>query len=199
MRREDKINRELESVLPDVFLQTCKKIEANQEEYSHEMNLEVIESIRAVIDQVCHLQKDRKKGKIKYILFSHLHSGLLLQQKQIRIDMMDERFYLDSAETAVYLDFSGVYQYFEEDIQRIKREVIKSVPRMREYEVDIIRYVYAGYYHRIAKQYLTNLLEGINLLTLCSDIKMESAVYVLFGEYMGEADELFVLKGGRQE
>lgn len=199
MKREEKINKHLACLLPDIFLDTCETIERYHEKNSQVIIKELTDSLKAAAGLAFESQKDKGKGRIKYLLFSHLHSGLRLGWKRIRIDLLDRRFYLDRTGSASYLELSGIYRFFDEDIQRIKKELIRQVPRLYEYELDHIRYVYGGYYHRIAGQFLKDILEGESFEALFSGVEAESGVKLLFGEYMGPACLLGAMEGGKRD
>lgn len=108
---------------------------------------------------------------------------------------MDRGFYSDTAQSASYWDAESIYHLFEEDVEAIRKEIGKHIPRIREYEADYIRYAYAPYYHGIAKAFVQSMLEE----TMPEEgflpelARMEERVQILFGEYMGQADVLFTL------
>ena len=161
MGRIEKINQCIPAICSNVFEQSLKKIESYCEEESRNVTLEFVEAMNHLMDQVYSSQQEKGKGKLCYLVFSHLHSGILLQHSRIRLEAMDHRFYTDPIETAVHLNANGIYQFLEEDLISIKKEAIQLVPRIYEYELDLIRYEYELYYHRAAKQWIRELLEGI--------------------------------------
>lgn len=193
--RREEIMSCAEQAIPELFLRSSKKTALFCGEHSRETVGGFLEAFKSVMDQVVKLQDQEEKEKVKYLLISHLYSSMLLKQYLIRIDVMDQGFYNDSAQAASYWDAEPVYRLFEEDIKEIKKKVEKSVPRIREYEVDYIRYAYAPYYHRMAKVFIQAMLEELRSENrfLPDRDRREEQVEVLFGEYMGQADILFTL------
>ena len=102
-------------------------------------------------------------------------------------------------------DAGELYRLFERDVEEVKGQVRKRVPRIKEYETDYIRYAYAPFYHRMVKAFIKEMLGAAlertentadienpeDIQTLRGDIRWKGQVKILFEEYMGEADLLF--------
>lgn len=143
----------------------------------------------------CKAEEDRD-DKAGYLLFSCLHSSIFLKKYLIRIDLMGQGFYHDEPLGTSYWDAGDIYRFFERDIKEIRRKLVEKNPRIRGYELDGIRYAYAPYYHRIAKAFVREMLEemlGGMKEDGQEDSEAEKQVRILFGEYMGEADLLFIV------
>lgn len=195
MDRKEAFMAAMEPILPEQFSKSSRCITSHCEKHSKEIVHTFLEAFNAVIERTTILQDEKKKGKVKYILFSHLYSSMYLQQYLIRIDAMDPAFYNDSTHAVSYWDARYIYEFFEEDVEAIRKELGKNLPRIREYEADYIRYAYAPYYHRLTKAFLQAMfqeaLSESNFLPHRE--RLERCVMILFGEYMGEADVLFHL------
>lgn len=196
MERQEKMMRAMEQILPAQFEKSCEKITENCETRSQEMVSEFLAAIKQVMDRAVVLQKFGEKGKIKYLMFSYLHSGMFLGRDFIRVDVMDQGFYNDQAESAAYLNLNGIYGCFEEDMTEIKKEMFELCPRIRKYEMDLIRYEYEIYYHQATEEFIRVMLMELGEETLLAGIEREDKVQILFGEYMDSADVLLVLEGG---
>lgn len=196
MERQEKMMEAMAQILPVQFDKSCEKITANCEAHSQEMVSELLTAIKQVMERTAALQKLGEKGKLRYLMFSYLHSGMFLGRDIIRVDAMDQGFYSDPAESAAYLNLNGIYGCFEEDITEIEKEMSKVFPRIQEYEVDLIRYEYEIYYHQTAREFLKVMLAELDEETLLAGIEREDKVQILFGEYMDSADVLLSMKGG---
>lgn len=203
INRKEEIMKLAERVFPDQFLESSRQIALLCEKNCSDVIRTFLESFRCVLEQTAELQKKREKGDVKYVLFSCLHSSIFLKRYLIRIDMMDKRFYNDTAQAHSYWNADILYSLFETDVESIAERIRWCVPRLREYETDYIRYAYAPYYHRLAKTFLKAVLE-----TALEDgdflpgyVSREGTIPILFGEYMGRADTLYVLRkcGGEEE
>lgn len=198
MSRMEKINGCLPTICSPVFANSIKRIEAYCEKNSREVSQEFVEALTNLFDELAKKQPKKQKGKLNYLVFSPLQSGIQLGQKRIRLEAMDYRFSMDPMETAVHLDAEGIYHFFEEDIEQIKKEAIQVVPRIYEYELDLIRYEYAGYYHSVAKQWVKELLSELEPGVWLDKIETEPCVKLLFGGYQEAAELLLVWKEGCQ-
>lgn len=157
---------------------------------------EILDALKTVNGKVKELQESGKKGKIKYLVFSHLYSGIILGEKRVRIDAMDQGLYGDRAEAEAYLDMEGIYQFLATDMEAITEELRRSIPQILEYEIERIRDEYMMHYQYMAKTFIKAILEEVDPALLLAEISSEAQVTVLFGGYMDQADVILKLQGG---
>lgn len=191
-KRKEEILKTSEQIFPRQF----EKSSAETTQICREQRRAIVDSFLEALGQVARQAELRGQENGEwYLLFSCLHSGIFLKKYLIRIDMMNQEFYNDTFPSVAYWDAECIYHFFEKDIGEFRREVGKKVPRIREYEIDYIRYAYADYYHRMAKEFVREMMEEIleNMQMLPESDRKGKKLKVLFGEYMGEADILFVL------
>lgn len=194
--RKKRIDAFCRDVLPDQFNKSCPEIVGWCEEHCQEMVSELLDALKIVTGKVKTLQQSGKKGKIKYLVFSHLYTGMILGHKRIRIDAMDQGLYGDITDTEAYLDMEGIYQFLAADLEAIKEELRRSIPQILEYEIERIRYEYMMRYQGMAKAFIKAILEEVDSALLLAEINCEAQVTVLFGGYMDHADVILKLKGG---
>ncbi|GLB24293.1 hypothetical protein LXJ15735_05340 [Lacrimispora xylanolytica] len=195
MDRKENLLNAINKLIPEQFIKSSKLIASYCEENSREMVHEFLKAFMNSKEQAMICQDNGGKGKLSYILFSNLYSSIFLKNYLIRIDMMDSSFYSDTAFSTSYWDAQNIYYLFEEDVKAISKQIETYFPRIREYEVDYIRYAYLPYYHRIAKAFIQSMLtEAIKeeRFLPCND-RLDNQVHILFGEYMGQADILYIL------
>lgn len=195
MDRKENLLNIINKLIPEQFIKSSKLIAASCEENSREMVHEFLKAFMSAKEQAMICQDNDQKGKLSYILFSNLYSSIFLKNYLIRIDMMDSSFYSDTASSISYWDARNIYYLFEEDVKAISKQIETYLPRIREYEVDYIRYAYIPYYHRITKAFIHSMLnEAISVegFLPCKD-RLDNQVHILFGEYMGQADILYIL------
>ena len=196
MERRDKIMEIAGQLFPEKFAESCRETERFCEEHAGEMAEGFLEALWNVTAQA-EGGKEKEREAVCYLLFSFLHSSIFLREYWIRIDRMGEAFYGDPLPAEAYWNAGCLYRLLERDIGEIRREVAKRIPRIREYETDYIRYAYAPYYHRMAKEFILEMMEEV-----LGDGRMLSGmggkrIKVMFGEYMGDADILYVC--GKEE
>ena len=141
----------------------------------------------------------------QYLIFSCLHSSIFLKNYLVQIELMGKEMYGEEILASGCWDAGELYYLFERDVEELKGQVRKRVPRIKEYETDYIRYAYAPFYHRMVKAFIKEMLgaalEGTentagtehaeDIPALHGGIRESGQVKILFGEYMGEADLLF--------
>ena len=189
--REDKIIETAESLIPDIWRRSSRETER----FCGERNRELAESFLAAIEQglrqIIHNVGPEGLGQIKYLLFSCLHSSIFLKKYVVQIAFMNQELYLKEPLAEVYWDSGDIYRLFERDIGNIQRGMAFKIPRIRSYETDEIRYLYAPYYHGMVKTSIEEMTAGIvGNPEKPSDREEQGQVMILFGEYMGEADIL---------
>lgn len=197
--RKDEFMKAMNQIIPEQFSKSSRRIVLSCEENSRETVHAFLEAFREAEEKAVILQDRKEKGKVGYILFSHLYSSMFLKRHLIRIDLMDRGFYSDAAQSVSYWDAGSIYHLFEEDVEAIRKELERHIPRIREYETDYIRYAYVPYYHGLTKSFIKAILEEAlpEKGFLPEQARLESLIRILFGEYMGEADVLFAL--GKEE
>lgn len=193
--RKNEFMKAMNQIIPEQFSKSSRRIVLFCEENSKGTVHAFLEAFREAAKQAVILQDRKEKGKVSYILFSHLYNSMFLKRHLIRIDLMDRGFYSDTAQSVSYWDAGSIYHLFEEEVEAIRKELERHIPRIREYETDYIRYAYAIYYHRLAKAFIYEILEEAlpEKGFLPERARLESRVKILFGEYMGEADVLYTL------
>ncbi len=197
--REEEFMKIVDPVLSEHFQKSSQETIRFCEQHSREVAGSFLDAFYGVVNRAFLLQTRQEKGKIKYLQFSHLYSSLFLKKYLMRIDVWDERLYSDTSGEEVYWNVDCIYQLFEEDIRKIKKRIEWSIPRIREYETDYIRYAYASFYHGLMKALLKNMLEALlmdNPDFWEKEGAWEDEVQILFGEYMGQADVLYTLSRG---
>lgn len=190
--RKDEIMKVVAELIPELFEESSAETVLFCEKKSSEIVDGFLEVFAKVLEQAVQKTKEDGGRKIQYLLFSYLHSSIFLKKYLIRIDLMGSEFYMEEPLATSYWDAGDIYSHFEKDITEMARKMAGRVPRLREYEVDYIRYAYAPYYHRMAEELIREMMRGI----LESSRKPyedagEESIKILFGEYMGEADILY--------
>ena len=183
-----------DTVLQEQFSGSLNKVELLCEQYKEEIVSGFLHVFSEVVQKAKISQDKGQKGKIRYLLFSCLHSSIFMKTYWVRFSLMDSLFYNDGSETEAYWDAGRLYEFFLFDVKQIGEKVWGNGPRIREYEMDWIRYAYAPYYHRLAKMFIETMIGELslekNLSPFLEPERREEKMLVLFGEYMGRADIL---------
>ena len=145
------------------------------------------EKLQEVFQKAQQMQKVDRKGKICTMGVSYLQSSVLTGSYDLRIDLYDKEFYLDSAECCTYWKPAFITEYIQKDIKYIKYNIHGKVPQIRTYEIQefmdgyIINYLYllAQFLEQIMPQILCKVRPAFREV-------MDDGMHVIFGEYMGK-------------
>lgn len=207
--REEKIVETAKELLAQQFEKSSAETILACEQKSRQMADGFLAAIGKVLAEgagkVENAEGTSGAGEDQYLIFSCLHSSIFLKNYLIQIELMGKEMYGEEVLASGCWDAGELYRLFERDVEELKGQVRKRVPRIKEYETDYIRYAYAPFYHRMAKAFIREMLGAAlertentadienpeDIQTLRGDIRGRGQVKILFGEYMGEADLLF--------
>lgn len=210
-KRREKILEVTGSMFPEQFEKSSMETMQLCEKESSRLVSGFLKALSEAVKQAA-CKEETSNDSVQYLLFSCLHSSIFLRKYLIRIDLMSQEFYHDEPLATSYWDVGDIYGLFERDISEFRRKMEGKVPRLKEYEMDYVRYAYAPYYHRMAKTFIKEMLEEILLeiensrqevsdcglnanesQKMLENTECKGQIRILFGEYMGEADRLFTV------
>ena len=93
------------------------------------------EKLQEVFQKAQQMQKADRKGKICTMGISYLQSSVLTGNYELRIDLYDKEFYLDSAECCTYWKPEFVTGYLLQDVEYFKKEIRFKIPQIKTYEL----------------------------------------------------------------
>ncbi len=207
--REEKIVETAKELLAQQFEKSSAETILACEQKSCQMADGFLAAIGKVLAEGAGEGKNAERtggaGEDQYLIFSCLHSSIFLKNYLIQIELMGKEMYGEEILASGCWDAGELYRLFERDVEELKGQVRKRVPRIKEYETDYIRYAYAPFYHRMAKAFIREMLGAAleetenaagtehaeDISELRGGIRESGQVKILFGEYMGEADLLF--------
>lgn len=194
--REEKIMKAAGELLAEQLEKSSTETVLICEQKSSQLAGSFLDALGKVFEKEIAGKGEERGGEVQYLLFSCLHSSIFLKRYLIQIELLGKEMYGSEPLAAACWDAGDVYGLFERDVEELKEKVRKKVPRIREYETDYIRYVYAPYYHRMAKAFIREMLEAVleGRQVSSGDQQGEKKMRILFGEYMGEVDILFTVE-----
>lgn len=160
-----------------------------------ENQAQIEKSLAEAVDRVCmeavKLQQQGLKGDIQYIYFSWLRSGMLEQRAEYRIDLYDERWFLDPVECAgswrADFIFDPLFKRFS-GLSQVKSDYARKITQM---DIERIMQIEAVRYHIFAVEYLrsevASLLEGKGYVQMGK----KAEIAILAGEYRDQSEILY--------
>ena len=155
------------------------------------------EKLQVVFQKAQQMQKADRKGKICTMGISYLQSSVLTENYELRIDLYDKEFYLDSAECCTYWKPEFITGYLLQDVEYFKKEIRFKIPQIKTYELQQFIDGYLLNYMYLLAQFFQQILPQVldKTKTLFQEVAEEN-MSVTFGEYMGKG---IVVVGEREE
>ena len=170
-----------------IFMGQLPELMKNYKDEETDILAGLEERLGEVFQKAQQMQKADRKGKICTMGISYLQSSVLTGNYELRIDLYDKEFYLDSAECCTYWNPAFITEYIQKDIKYSKYNIHGKVPQIRTYEIQefmdgyIINYLYllAQFLEQIMPQILCKIRPAFREV-------MDDGMHVIFGEYMGK-------------
>ncbi len=169
------------------FYKSCQSIQLEIESNA----CRIWNELKAILDQILmyagDMQNKNKKGSGKYLVFSFLNSGIYFERLELRIEVLDDGFYLDEQEAAEYYSPQFLQDKYVSDIQYLCREASKRFVRLQDHELFEIKKEYATFYHSMICQMIKSLCGMIMKTVMKSGIKIVEDFKIIYGGYMDKA------------
>ena len=155
------------------------------------------ERLQEVFQKAQQMQKADRKGNICTMGISYLQSSVLTGSYELRIDLYDKEFYLDSAECCTYWKPEFITGYLSKDVEYFKNEIRFKVTQIKAYEIQQFIDGYVLNYMYLLAQFFQQILPQVldKTKTLFQQVAEENMT-VIFGEYMGKG---IVVAGEKEE
>jgi len=181
----------MQDAMKECFQKSCSVIEKNMELHAPEIWDGIEYAIHQSLKRASALHNQQKKGKLNYLAFSLLSYGLYMDRLEMRIDAMDDGFYLDVEEAAEYYQFVFLKDRYLEDLEILYKKVHGKFIRLQNYELEQLKITYAKFYFSIIYHIMESLSELIVQTVADSGIPVAENFKIIFGEYMDQAVILY--------
>lgn len=152
---------------------------------------EFVSSVDSACKKTAELQDAGMKGDIQYIYLSLLRTSLMEHKASYRIDIHDERWFLDPVECSSHWKaefiFNPLFQRMRE-LEAVKSSYARKISTM---DIERILQIEAIRYHLFAIEFMRNMVpsilecEGYNLLV------KKPNICILAGEYRDRSELLY--------
>ncbi len=155
-------------------------------------------NLESEFDSVCKLgisfQEKGLKGEIKYIHFSLLRTSILENKGEFRIDLYDERWFLDKVECSVNINLDFIYTALFKHIEELKEEKKKYGRIITDMDIEEIMLLESNVYHVLSLEYFRNSIDELLEMPSCKKLKKSEQIKVMVGEFMDAADLIYPKK-----
>lgn len=189
----------IQPCMEERFQETCKKMQTEIEKNGHAIWKELKDTISELLLYVDKMQKQHKKGEIKYFGCCFLRSGLYLGRPEFYIYAMDKGFYLDEQETGIYYCPKFLQEPYSEDLNYLHKKATEKFMRIQNYEMFDINEKYAEFYYSIMYKMMENVSELVVETIAKSGILIVDDFKIIYGEYMDSATVLYTKERNEDE
>ncbi|WP_459477400.1 hypothetical protein [Clostridium saccharoperbutylacetonicum] len=179
-----------EKYLQDSYKDNFDKIVKSYDADKESIKEKLASAFNMVCKEAISLQEKNLKGEIMYIYFSMLRTKLLENKGHWRVDLYDEKWFLDKEECMIDIDFGFIYEPLfthMEELSEKKKEYLRVI---KEKDLEAIKLKEANKYHGIAlniiKAELKNFLESPSYI----EMKKKKEIFIMAGEYMDSAIQI---------
>ncbi len=163
------------------------KIQKNLNDNKEAARKEIFCAFSELCSKAKKQQEESLKNEIKYIYISYLRTSIQQNSGIYRIDLYDDKWYLDKEECSVNIDLSFVYESlfnYIKELQDRKKEYGRTITEM---DVEKIRLKEADKYHKIGVRFLESIVNDLVEGNEYKEMKKSDEIRILAGEYRDEA------------
>lgn len=189
--RRKQILQYLQPYMEECFHRSCSVIQTEVEQHANEIWEGLRNCIYECLRHADIMQKRRRKGNLQYLVFSFMQYGIYLDNLEIRIDALDDSFYLDEQESEEYYHPVFLQDRYIKDLDFLQKKAGEKYVRLQNYELIDIKKEYASFYQSILLRMLESLITVIMESIADSGVLMADGFKIIFGEYMDNAIVLY--------
>ena len=171
-----------------IFMGQLPELMKNYKDGETEILTGLEEKLQVVFQKAQQMQKADRKGKICTMGISYLQSSVLTENYELRIDLYDKEFYLDSAECCTYWKPEFVTGYLLQDVEYLKKEIRFKIPQIKTYELQQFIDGYLLNYMYLLAQFFQQILPQVldKTKTLFQEVAEENSIL----KYVTDIDEV---------
>lgn len=148
---------------------------------------EIITKFKEVCNKAKNMQEENLKNQIQYIYISYLRTSLMQNTGIYRIDLYDDKWFLDKEECSVDIDLRCIYNSLfvhAEELQDRKKAYGRTITEM---DVEKIKLKEGDKYHKIGIDIFKTLVSDLVKCEEYKEMKKSEEICIFAGEYRDEA------------
>lgn len=148
---------------------------------------ELILKFKEVCKKAINMQEKDLKGEIKYIYMSYLRISLMQSSGIYRIDLYDDKWFLDKEECCVNMDLSFIYEPLFKHMKELLEKRKEYGRTITEMDIEKIKLKEGDKYHRLGIKILESIVNDFVACDEYKEMKKNDEISILAGEYHDEA------------
>ncbi|AOR23486.1 hypothetical protein [Clostridium taeniosporum] len=154
-------------------------------------------------DYVCKVSNDLQnknlKGKIKYIYISYLRTNIIENSGFYRIDMYDEKWFLDKEDCTGNLNLSFIYEPLFNHISELLEKKKAYGRTITEMDVEKIKISEGNKYHNVVIDILESIVCDFLNCESYKEMKKSEEIMIFVGEYRDEVKLIYENSPSKEE
>ena len=156
----------LYTYMEELFQDSCRAVQTILDTDSAKIWEYFQAAVCECLEKTKSLQQQNQKGVLHYLAFSPMQYAPFLDRLELRIDALDDGFYLDTQEASAHYYVDFLQDRFQEDLAFLYEKAAEKFIRIQHFEQVQIRQNYAVYYDSLLFQ-MIRALTGLILETEC--------------------------------
>jgi hypothetical protein len=143
------------------------------------------DSIRKLCLEAKQQQAASRKGLAAYLCISFLRTNILDEHWQYRLDLYDEKFYLDRSECTVDWDSDFIWKYLKARLSQLNTVVHTGMyaNKVRERHIEQVKVVMAEQYHKMGMICTKRIIEDAIKVPEYRELPKVENFQIVMGEY----------------
>lgn len=196
---KEKLLREFEEkYVVDRYKNEFGKIIEKYKSDKDSIEKELISKFDLVCKEAIKLQGKELKGEVKYIYISLLRTSLLENKGEWRIDLYDEKWFLDKEECSINIDFDFLYDSFFSHMEELLKKKNQYGQDINDMDIEKIKLKEANKYHFLALELFKVMIEGFLESISYKEMRKKEDITIMAGEYMDATNIIYPKKRYKQ-
>lgn len=177
--------------MEELFQDSCRAVQTILDTDSGKIWKNFQAAVRECLEKTRIFQQQKQKGILHYLAFSPMQYAPFLDRLELRIDALDDGFYLDTQEASAHYHADFLQDRFLQDLIFLYEKAAEKFIRIQHFEQVQIRQNYAEYYDALLFQ-MIKALTGLILETVEeSEVHAAGSLRIICGDYMDHAVILY--------
>lgn len=181
----------LHTYMEELFQNSCREVQKILDTDSGKIWENFHTALQECLEKTRILQQKNQKGILHYLAFSLMQYAPFLDRLELRMDALDNGFYLDTHEASAHYYADFLQDRFLQDLAFLYEKAAEKFIRIQHFEQVQIRQNCAAYYDSLLFQMIKALTGLILEAVKESGVHAADSLRILCGDYMDHAVVLY--------
>lgn len=179
-----------EKYVADRYKEELKNILEKYNENKDSIKKKLTSKFNSICQEAIFLQKEGLRGEIKYIYFSMLRTSILENKGEWRIDLYDEKWFVDKEECSISIELDFIYEPLFKHMKELSKKKKEYLRTIKEKDIEDIKLAEANKYHSLALNIIRGMLQDLLECASYKEMEKKEDIVIMAGEYMDTAIQI---------